>query len=119
MLRRAPRDDEEWEAFTTVIEIKKYPGDVSADLQKICDILQHAPSVRHAFLVTYYQKHRTKGSARDVLSERMVAATEAIEAQTSKSLLCHNAHGAVLTTLRSAHGIWEAAATVTRFSRAG
>lgn len=119
LLRRAPRDEEEWEAFTTVVEIKKYPGDVSGDLQKICDILEHAPSVRHAFLVTYYQKHWDKGSSRDVLADRMVAATEAIEAQTAKSLVCHNAQGTVLSTLRSAHGRWEAAATVTRFSRAG
>jgi hypothetical protein len=105
--------------YFSVIEIKKHPVPYVADLQKICDLLDRSDSLRHGYLVTYFQKYDANRHSKLSL-DGLVARAEGSISEAFDKLRRHScAHlrRDELGRMADQAGTWRAAALITRFER--
>jgi hypothetical protein len=113
-LKRRSRDE-----FYSLIEVKKYPGDFSGDLDKICSALAHVKTISYGYLVTYFQKFDSDAHAKKSL-EQLIADTSrriAIETKAKHKRACASLDPTFLRSIEDWGGRWRAAALITRFDR--
>lgn len=105
--------------YFSVIEIKKHPARYDEDLRKICNVLERVESVRHGYLVTYFQKHEPDRYAKRSIDDQIEAAADAIAEATESAHRrgCAHVGVAALGRIRGQEGTWRAAALITRFDR--
>jgi hypothetical protein len=108
------------ERYFSVIEIKKYPGHYHEDLSKIFALLNQVESLRHGYLVTYFQKYEADRYAKRTLDEIIGRVEESIAnaALEIDRRRCVHVRVAELARIREQEGTWRAGALITRFDRA-
>ncbi len=106
--------------YFSVIEIKKYPGGFHEDLSKICALLNQVDSLRHGYLVTYFQRYEADSYAKLTLDEIIERAEESIDnaALDVHRRGCVHLRVGELDRIREQEGTWRAGALITRFDRA-
>jgi hypothetical protein len=106
--------------YFSVVEVKKYPRSHTEDLEKICSVLDHVDSVRHGYLVTYFQKRDADKHGKKTLDDLMEQVADDVmkAAETTHGRPCSHVNTEVIHKLPGEGGTWRAAALVLRFDRA-
>lgn len=111
------RKNQSWFA---IVEVKKHPAAYAEDLRKICDVLEAVPSVRYAYLLTYFQKQETdrhnKKSLDAIIVDRAAAIRET--AKTMHGQACRHMKPKQIKVIPGEGGPWRSAVMITRFARA-
>lgn len=110
------RKNQNWFA---VVEVKKHPASYIEDLRKICDILEAVPSVRYAYLLTYFQKQETdrhnKKSLDAIIKDRAAAIRETAKIMNGQA--CRHMKPKQIKVIPGDGGPWRSAVMITRFAR--
>lgn len=105
--------------YFSVIEVKKHPGGYVNDLAKIFLLVDRVDSIRHGYLVTYFQKNEGLLEGARPLETRVDRTSRRIAEEVDRLHRrdCVNIGTRPLGKFEAVDGTWRAAVLVTRFDK--